>query len=86
MGKDNQKWRIARKGKNPIADHFFRVGSATSQAVKVTDMCSQFEFIGQTGGIPPTLIQLCRLRTGKCRDESAFQQALARSMGTPHCH
>lgn len=83
MGKDNQKWRIAKKGKNPIADHFFRVGSATSQAVKVTDMCSQFEFIGQTGGIPPTLIQLCRQRTGKCRDESAFQQALARSMGIP---
>lgn len=83
MGKDNQKWRIARKEKNPIADHFFRVGSATSRAVKVTDMCSQFEFIGQTGGIPPTLIQLCRQRTGKCRDESAFQQALARSMGIP---
>jgi hypothetical protein len=82
-GRDNQKWRIARKGKNPIADHFFCVGSAASQAVKVTDMCSQFEFIGKTGGIPPTLIQLCRQRTGKCRDESAFQQALARSMGIP---
>ena len=83
MGKASQKWRITKKGCNPIASHFFRLGSAASKAVKVTDMCSQFEFIGQTGGIPPTLEQLCRQRTGKCRDESAFEVALARSMGIP---
>ncbi len=82
-GKNSQKWKITKKGKNPIADHFFRVGSAASKAVKVTDICNQFEFIGQTGGIPPTLEQLCRQRTGKCRDEAAFEVAMARSQGIP---
>lgn len=83
MGKESQKWKIIKKGCNPLANRFFKMGSAVSKAVRVTDMCSQFEFIGQTGGIPPTLEQLCRQRTGKCRDESAYEVALARSMGIP---
>ena len=82
-GKESQKWKITKKGHNPLANHFFKLGSAASKAVKVTDMCSQFEFVGQTGDIPPTLAQLVRQRTGKCRDESAFEVAMARSMGIP---
>lgn len=82
-GKESQKWKIVKKGQNPFANHFFKLGSAASKAVKVTDMCSQFEFIGLTGDIPPTLSQLVRQRTGKCRDESAFEVAMARSMGIP---
>lgn len=43
----------------------------------------QFEFIANNGSYPPTLSQLCKFRTGKCRDESSFTVALSRYLGIP---
>lgn len=82
-GKPSQRWTIAKCERNPLADHFFSLGSAASRALKVTDAMSQFEFIGNAGSISPTIASLCRWRTGVCRDESSYVVALSRALGIP---
>lgn len=82
-GKNSQKWLICKKNENPRPDHFFSLGSAVSKAAKVTDVMRQFEFVANNGDIPPALNQLCKYRTGKCRDESSFVVAMSRFMGIP---
>lgn len=82
-GKPRQKWRIIKNGVNPYAKSFYKIGSAISEGLRVTDVMKQFEFIPNRGGITPTLASICKYRTGKCQDEVSYTVALSRYLGIP---
>lgn len=82
-GKATQKWKIIKKGKNPYAQSFFRIGNAQSEAVKVTDVMDLFDPAKSRGSVTPSLASLCRYRTGPCKDEASYVAALSRYMGIP---
>lgn len=81
--KPRQKWRIIKKGVNPYAKSFYKIGSVISEGLRVTDVMKQFEFISDRGGITPTLASICKYRTGKCQDEASYTVALSRHLGIP---
>ncbi len=82
-GKNTQKWRIIRRNPNPHSKSFFQIGNVLSEALRVTDVMKQFEFIKNRGSIAPTLASLCKFKTGICQDEAAFTVALSRYLGIP---
>lgn len=82
-GKPSQLWIIKKQGNNPNADDFFKIGSAVSEAMKVTDVTPQFEYTINTGMFPPSIADLCKYRYGTCREETAFVIGLSRYLGIP---
>lgn len=82
-GKATQKWKIIKKDKNPFAKTFFKIGNAQSQALRVTDVMSQFEHSPNRGGMPPRLSLLCKYKTGICQDEASYTMSLSRHLGIP---
>lgn len=80
---DAQMWKIEKAGRNPIPELFFRPGSAVSEALRITDVMSQFEFLNYSGNIPPKATSLLRGRTGRCRDEADYVVYLCRYLGIP---
>ena len=82
-GKDNQLWKIERKGKNPAANTLFRKGSALSEALRLFDITGQYEWIGYESPLPPRATSLLSGKTGNCRDEADYTVYLCRSLGIP---
>lgn len=82
-GRNTQKWRIIRHGSNPYALSFFKSGNVVSEALRVTDVMKQFEFISNRGDVSPTLSAICKYRTGICEDEASYTVALSRYLGIP---
>ena len=82
-GKPTQRWIINKVGVNPHANQFFKIGSALSEGLKVTDVMKQFEFEEHRGPIFPSIASIIRYRTGSCPDESAYTIALSRYLGIP---
>ena len=82
-GKSTQKWKIVKKGKNPHAQSFFKVGNVLSEALKVTDVMKQFQFTRNRGDITPSVASLIKYRTGICKDEVAYVASLSRFLGIP---
>ena len=82
-GKDNQLWKIERKGKNPAANTLFRKGSALSEALRLFDITGQYEWIGYESPLPPRATSLLCGKTGNCRDEADYTVYLCRSLGIP---
>lgn len=82
-GKDNQLWKIERKGKNPAANTLFRKGSALSEALRIFDITGQYEWIGYESPLPPRATSLLSGKTGNCRDEANYTVYLCRSLGIP---
>lgn len=82
-GKSSQKWKITQTGKNPLAQSFFKVGNALSEALKVTDVMKQFQTIGNRGGISQSIASILKYRTGPCPNEVAYVTALSRRLGLP---
>lgn len=82
-GKPTQKWKIIKKGANPYAKSFFKIGNVLSEGLRVKDVMSQFEFIHNRGTISPKLSSLCKYRTGICQDEASYTVALSRHLGIP---
>lgn len=82
-GKATQKWKIAKTGKNPHAQSFFKVGNVLSEALKVTDVMKQFQFTRNRGDITPSVASLIKYRTGICKDEVAYVASLSRFLGIP---
>jgi len=82
-GDNNQHWQIIKKCKNNHKNDFFKIGSAVSEALKVTDVMSQFEFINNIGEFPPSLADLSKHRTGTCREEATYLVTLLRAAGIP---
>ena len=80
---NNQLWIIEKAGRNPFSENFFRIGSAISEALRITDMMSAFEFVNYNGNIPPKATSLLRGLTGKCSDEASFAVYLSRYLGIP---
>ncbi len=82
-GKDNQLWKIERRGKNPAANTLFRKGSALSEALRLFDITGQYEWIGYESPLPPRATSLLSGKTGNCRDEADYTVYLCRSLGIP---
>ena len=82
-GKDNQLWKIERKGKNPAVNTLFRKGSALSEALRLFDITGQYEWIGYESPLPPRATSLLSGKTGNCRDEADYTVYLCRSLGIP---
>lgn len=82
-GKATQKWKITKKGRNPFAHTFFKIGNAQSQALRVTDAMEQFEHSPNRGGMAPRLSLLCKYKTGICQDEASYTMSLSRHLGIP---
>lgn len=82
-GKDTQLWKIERKGKNPVSNTFFRMGSALSEALRIFDITGQYEWIGYESPLPPRATSLLKGKTGNCRDEADYTVYLCRSLGIP---
>lgn len=82
-GKASQKWKIIQTGKNPYAQSFFKIGNVFSEALKVTDVTKQFQFIKNRGGVTPSIASVLKYRTGECPDEVAYVTALSRFLGIP---
>lgn len=80
---DCQQWKIEQAGTNPVPETFFQPRSAISEALRVTDMMSCFEFLNYNGNIPPKATSLLGGLTGKCRDEADFVVYLCRYLGIP---
>lgn len=80
---DNQLWIIDKTGRKPFSETFFQIGSAISEALRITDMMSVFEFLNYNGNIPPKATSLLKGLTGKCRDEANFAVYLSRYLGIP---
>ncbi len=82
-GSESQQWQIIKKCNKKHRNDFFPIGSAVSEALKVTDVMNHFEFINNTGSFPPSLAELCKYKTGTCREEAAYLVAMLRSIGVP---
>ena len=82
-GTPSQLWRIIKKEINPFYAPFFKMGSAVSEALKITDVMAQFEFIGNRGEFSPSLTDLLKFKTGICQDESSYTISLSRYLGIP---
>lgn len=82
-GKQSQLWIIKKQEEKINKENFFKIGSAVSEAMRVTDVTPQFEYTINAGMIPPSIADLCKYRYGTCREETSFVIALSRYLGIP---
>ena len=82
-GKPTQRWKINKVGTNTYANQFFKIGSALSEGLRVTDVMKQFEFQEHRGPISPSIASIIKYRSGNCPDEAAYTISLSRYLGIP---
>ena len=80
---DSQQWVIEEHGKRSDNKSIFTFGGAVSEAIKVYDVNTMFEWYENKSGLMPRGTTLLKGLSGNCREESSFAVYLCRSLGIP---
>lgn len=80
---DSQQWAIEERGKRSDNKSIFTLGGAASEAMKVYDVNTMFEWYENKSGLMPRGTTLLKGLSGNCREESSFAVYLCRSLGIP---
>lgn len=79
----SQQWIIEEQGERRDCSSIFKLGSAVSEAMKVYDVNTMFEWYENRSGIMPRGTTLLKGLSGNCREEGSFAVYLCRSLGIP---
>ena len=80
---DSQRWMIEEHDKRNDCKSIYKLGSAISEAMKVYDVNTMFEWYENKSGLMPRGTTLLKGLSGNCREESSFAVYLCRSLGIP---
>ncbi len=80
---DSQQWIIEEQGKRSGYKSIYAFGSAISEAMKVYDVNTMFEWYDNRSGFMPRGTTLLKGLSGNCREEGSFAVYLCRSLGIP---
>ena len=80
---DSQQWIIEEQGKRNGCKSIYALGSAISEAMKVYDVNTMFEWYENGSGLMPRGTTLLKGLSGNCREEGSFAVYLCRSLGIP---
>lgn len=80
---DSQQWIIEEQGKRSGYKSIYAFGSAISEAMKVYDVNTMFEWYENGSGLMPRGTTLLKGLSGNCREEGCFAVYLCRSLGIP---
>ena len=80
---DSQQWIIEEQGKRSDYKSIYAFGSAISEAMKVYDVNTMFEWYDNRSGFMPRGTTLLKGLSGNCREEGSFAVYLCRSLGIP---
>lgn len=79
----SQQWVIEEHDKRSDYKSIFKLGSAISEAMKVYDINTMYEWYENKSGFMPRGTTLLKGLTGNCREEGSFAVYLCRSLGIP---
>lgn len=79
----SQQWMIEEHGKRKDCKNIYALGSAISEAMKVYDVNTMFEWYENGSGLMPRGTTLLKGLSGNCREEGSFAVYLCRSLGIP---
>ena len=79
----SQQWMIEEHGKRKDCKSIYALGSAISEAMKVYDVNTMFEWYENGSGLMPRGTTLLKGLSGNCREEGSFAVYLCRSLGIP---
>ena len=82
-GSDSQQWEIEEHGERSDGKNIYTLGGAVSEAMKVYDVHTMFEWYDNKSGLMPRGTTLLRGLSGNCREEACFAVYLCRSLGIP---
>lgn len=80
---DSQQWMIEEHNKRNDCKSIYKLGSAISEAMKVYDVNTMFEWYENKSGLMPRGTTLLKGLSGNCREEGSFAVYLCRSLGIP---
>lgn len=80
---DSQQWMIKEHNKRNDCKSIYKLGSAISEAMKVYDVNTMFEWYENKSGLMPRGTTLLKGLSGNCREEGSFAVYLCRSLGIP---
>lgn len=80
---DSQRWMIEEHDKRNDCKSIYKLGSAISEAMKVYDVNTMFEWYENKSGLMPRGTTLLKGLSGNCREEGSFAVYLCRSLGIP---
>lgn len=78
-----QQWKIEEHDERSDCKSIFAFGGAVSEAMKVYDANTLFEWYDNKSGLMPRGTTLLRGLSGNCREEASFAVYLCRSLGIP---
>ena len=79
----SQQWMIEEHDKRKDCKSIYVLGSAISEAMKVYDVNTMFEWYENGSGLMPRGTTLLKGLSGNCREEGSFAVYLCRSLGIP---
>ena len=80
---DSQQWEIEEHDERSDCKSIFAFGGAVSEAMKVYDANTLFEWYDNKSGLMPRGTTLLKGLSGNCREEACFAVYLCRSLGIP---